>query len=248
MRTIVTEPTRVADPFLAAFTSDDDRRLLVEEFEHARAAGSEIDFDLLDTDTLHSLEPLLGDSVRVGLRIRGQRFIDPPRFVASLAHAVRARCARFGLVVHHHRAAVTQPVDAVDAPDQFDGAQLHLVLALGALKNGALFRLVRLQPGEVAIAHLRPRSGERQELAFLETLKFGHFVGSDVEQRRAQRPRRLPAVRERFVERAQHLMEPVAEVALVQFGVDLVGLLQAQLAKRKEAVGASAQVFIGARG
>ncbi|MFF3179898.1 NAD(P)/FAD-dependent oxidoreductase [Rhodococcus pyridinivorans] len=91
--TIVTEPTRVADPFLAAFTSDDDRRLLVEEFEHARAAGSEIDFDLLDTDTLHSLEPLLGDSVRVGLRIRGQRFIDPPRFVASLAHAVRARGA-----------------------------------------------------------------------------------------------------------------------------------------------------------
>ncbi|UYP18275.1 FAD-binding oxidoreductase [Rhodococcus sp. Z13] len=87
----VAEPTRVADPFLAAFTSNDDRRLLVEEFEHARAAGNGIDFDLLDTDTLHSLEPLLGDEVRVGIRIRGQRYVDPPRFVESLAESVRAR-------------------------------------------------------------------------------------------------------------------------------------------------------------
>lgn len=87
----VTEPTRLADPFLAAFTSDSDRALLVEEFERARQAGSEIDYDLVDTDTLHTLEPLLSDAVRLGIRIRGQRYVDPPRFVESLADSVRAR-------------------------------------------------------------------------------------------------------------------------------------------------------------
>ncbi|MEU5842363.1 FAD-dependent oxidoreductase [Rhodococcus sp. NPDC047139] len=87
----VAEQTRLADPFLAAFTSDSDRETLIEEFGRARRAGSEIDFDPIDADTLHSLEPLLGDAVRAGVRIRGQRFADPPRFVASLADAVRAR-------------------------------------------------------------------------------------------------------------------------------------------------------------
>ncbi|UIR34780.1 FAD-dependent oxidoreductase [Rhodococcus sp. DMF-1] len=87
----VVEQTRPADPFLAAFASEDDRRVLVEEFRQVVAAGGEVDFDLLDGDTIRTLEPLLGDGVRAGIRLRGQRFVDPPRFVAALADSVRDR-------------------------------------------------------------------------------------------------------------------------------------------------------------
>lgn len=87
----VVEQTRPADTFLAAFASEDDRRVLVEEFRQVVAAGGEVDFDLLDGDTIRTLEPLLGDGVRAGIRLRGQRFVDPPRFVAALAESVRDR-------------------------------------------------------------------------------------------------------------------------------------------------------------
>lgn len=87
----LTEQTRTADPFLAAFASERDRQNLLDEFEQVRAAGGEVDCELLDGDTIRSLEPLLGDTVRAGVRIRGQRFIDPPRFLTALADSVRGR-------------------------------------------------------------------------------------------------------------------------------------------------------------
>ena len=87
----VAEMTRTADPFLAAFTSDGDRDHLVAELEQARTAGSDIDYDVLDGATTRSLEPLLGEAVRSGVRIRGQRYIDPPRFADALATSVRER-------------------------------------------------------------------------------------------------------------------------------------------------------------
>lgn len=88
----VKELTRLADPFLAAFASEKDRQTLVDEFHHVEAAGGEVDFDLLDYDAIHSLEPSLGQGVKAGLRLRNQRFIDPPPlFVNSLADAVRER-------------------------------------------------------------------------------------------------------------------------------------------------------------
>ncbi|MEO9221418.1 MAG: FAD-dependent oxidoreductase [Mycobacteriaceae bacterium] len=87
----VAEQTQLADPFLAAFASTDDREAMVEEFRNVTAAGGEVEYDLLDRDTIHSLEPSLGEGVQAGLRLRNQRFINPPRFVASLADAVRAR-------------------------------------------------------------------------------------------------------------------------------------------------------------
>jgi D-amino-acid dehydrogenase len=87
----VAEHTHLADPFLTAFTSDADREVLVDEFRHVEAIGGEVEYDRLDTDEIHSLEPSLGEGVHCGLRLRNQRFIDPPRFVHSLADAVRAR-------------------------------------------------------------------------------------------------------------------------------------------------------------
>ncbi|EID72634.1 MULTISPECIES: NAD(P)/FAD-dependent oxidoreductase [Rhodococcus] len=87
----VREHTHLADPFLTAFKSDEDREALVDEFRHVEAAGGEVEYDRVDRDEIHSLEPSLGNGVHSGLRLRNQRFIDPPRFVHSLADAVRAR-------------------------------------------------------------------------------------------------------------------------------------------------------------
>lgn len=87
----VAELTHPADPFLAAFASDTDREALVTEFRHVVESGGSSDFDLLTGDEVKELEPALGDGVNSGLLLRGQRFINPGRFVHSLADSVRAR-------------------------------------------------------------------------------------------------------------------------------------------------------------
>ncbi len=87
----VEEPTLDAEPFLAAFVSETDREVLVEEFRHVARTGALTDFELLDAEQLHSLEPSLGASVTYGARLHGQRYLNPGRFVHALAEAVRAR-------------------------------------------------------------------------------------------------------------------------------------------------------------
>jgi D-amino-acid dehydrogenase len=81
----VEEPTHPADPFLAAFRDEHDRRGLVDELDHAEGA---VAYDLVDEPELRRLEPALGAHSRYGVRLHGQRFINPGRFVAALADAV----------------------------------------------------------------------------------------------------------------------------------------------------------------
>ena len=87
----IEEPTKPADPFLAAFRTEKDRAVLVEEFENVATLGGVTEFDLLDGGEVHGLEPALGEEVSCGVRLHGQRFIDPGRYVTSLAEAVQAR-------------------------------------------------------------------------------------------------------------------------------------------------------------
>ncbi|NLV78233.1 MAG: FAD-binding oxidoreductase [Rhodococcus sp.] len=87
----VREPTRTADPFLAVFTSETERAELLDEFDRVRAAGGEVACDPVDAEALHTMVPILGTRARAGVRIHGQRFIDPPRFTAALAESVRER-------------------------------------------------------------------------------------------------------------------------------------------------------------
>jgi len=87
----VAEPTKLADPFLAAFASDADRQALVTEFHHVDETGGESDFDLLSGEEIRRIEPALGDGVHSGIRLRGQRFINPGKFVNSLADSVGER-------------------------------------------------------------------------------------------------------------------------------------------------------------
>ncbi len=87
----VAEPTRVADPFVAAFLSEQDRDGLVHEFEHVAEVGGRTEYELVDGDALRSIEPALSEAVTHGVLLRDQRYINPGRFVHALADAVQAK-------------------------------------------------------------------------------------------------------------------------------------------------------------
>lgn len=87
----VKEPTKVAEPFLAGFVSESDRGVLEDEFHHVATTGGLTDYELLDQASLQAMEPSLGAAVTHGIRLNGQRFINPGRFVHALAEAVRLR-------------------------------------------------------------------------------------------------------------------------------------------------------------
>ncbi len=89
----VAEPTHLADPFLTGFASLQDRDALVKEFHVIRETGGHVDFNLMSGEEIRELEPTLGTGVVAGIAIRGQRFINPPDFMASLAKTVVARGA-----------------------------------------------------------------------------------------------------------------------------------------------------------
>ena len=87
----VTSPTRETDSFLACFSDEKARGHIEDEMHEVRASGLPVDFDLLNGDEARSITPALSDQVGAAIRIRGQRFINPPEYVASLADSVRAR-------------------------------------------------------------------------------------------------------------------------------------------------------------
>ncbi|GAB94295.1 D-amino-acid dehydrogenase [Kineosphaera limosa] len=84
----VLEPTKPAEPFLAAFKTAADRQVLIDEFGHADGL---VEYDLLEGSQVSDVEPAIDPSIRYGLRLHGQRFINPGRFVEALADAVRRR-------------------------------------------------------------------------------------------------------------------------------------------------------------
>jgi len=87
----VAEPTRVADPFVAAFLSEQDRDGVVREFEHVAEVGGHTEYELVDGEALRTIEPALSEAVTHGVLLRAQRYINPGRFVHALADAVQAR-------------------------------------------------------------------------------------------------------------------------------------------------------------
>lgn len=109
------EPTRAAEPFLAAFVSEADRETLLDEFDHVRELGVDTPVELLDHDATHALVPALGSAVTCGIRLSGQRFINPGRFVNALADAVRGRGAD-----------IRTGVDVRDIRETADGVRLEV--------------------------------------------------------------------------------------------------------------------------
>jgi len=128
----VTSPTKPAQPFLAGFASDRDAQELITEFRHAADCGSDTDYDVLSGDEIRALEPALGDGVCAGIRIRGQRFIDPGDFVHSLADAVieRGGSIETGVTVTSVSDLGAQAVVQTSGGDQWSTDQV--VLAAGS--------------------------------------------------------------------------------------------------------------------
>ncbi|WP_341268172.1 FAD-dependent oxidoreductase [Gordonia malaquae] len=83
--------TRTANDFIAAYRTESDREVLLDELEHIKAAGQDIGFELISGSRAREITPPLSDEVNYAIRLEGQRFIDPGAFVDSLATSFRAR-------------------------------------------------------------------------------------------------------------------------------------------------------------
>lgn len=83
--------TSDAGSFIAAYRTAEERRVLIEEIEHIRAAGQKLEYEAVDGDRARELEPALSDEIGAAVVLFGQRFIEPGRFVHALADSVRGR-------------------------------------------------------------------------------------------------------------------------------------------------------------
>lgn len=138
----VREPIRDADPFLAGFASVEDRKVLVDELAHVVSSGGAVDYELLTGDEIRSLEPTLGAGVQAGVRMLGQRFINPPAYVASLAESVVRRGAE-----------LVSGFDVVDVND-FGANGVEVVSATGErLRADAVVLATGTWLGELARAY-----------------------------------------------------------------------------------------------
>ena len=115
-----------ATAFIAAYTDVRHRKGLQHEFDQIDAAGQPVSYDLLDGDEVRAAVPGLSDAITAGLRLHDTRFIDPPRYVASLREAVLARGVR-----------IVEDTEVLKIAD--DGARVRLVLrrATGGVRADA---------------------------------------------------------------------------------------------------------------
>ncbi len=87
----VEAPVTEAKPFLAGFLSEKDRKVLLHEFDVVKSSGGTVDFDLATGNELRTIEPTLAEAVNCGVLLRGQFFINPPKYAQSLADSVVKR-------------------------------------------------------------------------------------------------------------------------------------------------------------
>ena len=90
----VAEPTKPSEPCLLATRTAAERRPIVAELERVRAAGQEVGYDLLTGDEARAVEPALTDQIGAAVRVHGQRYLHPGRYLAALADAVRGSGGR----------------------------------------------------------------------------------------------------------------------------------------------------------
>lgn len=85
----VEAPTQPADPFLVCFSRADERARLLEELGELERIGQKLGFDVLTGEQARERAPILTEHVAAAVQLHDQRFIDPPRYLAALADAVR---------------------------------------------------------------------------------------------------------------------------------------------------------------
>ncbi|RKN27121.1 NAD(P)/FAD-dependent oxidoreductase [Micromonospora musae] len=154
--------TYEAKSFMAAYRTEAERSVLLDELGHIRAAGQEIEFDVLTGAEAREVEPSLADAVGAAIRLHGQRFVNPGQYVHGLAEAVRARGATIvtgaDVVDVRDEGSAVRVVTADGADDRYDATVLATGTWLGALARRYGVRTV-VQAGRgysfsVAIEHL----------------------------------------------------------------------------------------------
>ncbi|TDD02754.1 FAD-dependent oxidoreductase [Nonomuraea deserti] len=80
-------------PITAAFRTPQQAESLLRELRRMADAGQPVDHAVLDGARLAEYAPLASAALRAGVRIDGQRYVDPGGFVHALGKAVMARGA-----------------------------------------------------------------------------------------------------------------------------------------------------------
>ncbi len=80
-------------PITALFRSTHDAEKMMAELRAIQGAGQSLFVTGLSGEALREQVPLASPQITAGLNINGQRYVDPGRFVAALAGAVRQRGA-----------------------------------------------------------------------------------------------------------------------------------------------------------
>jgi glycine/D-amino acid oxidase-like deaminating enzyme len=107
----VTATTRRSEPFLAVYRTEQERVGLIAELRHAEEVGHrDVAFATVMGAEARALEPVLTDQVGAAVQVYGQRYLNPPEFVGSLADAVTAQGG-----------AVVEGVGVTDLRDTGDG-------------------------------------------------------------------------------------------------------------------------------
>ncbi|MFC7382985.1 NAD(P)/FAD-dependent oxidoreductase [Sphaerisporangium rhizosphaerae] len=83
----------IAAPITAAFRTPRQAETLLRELRRLEAAGQRVEHTVLDGGRLAEHVPLAGGALTAGVRIEGQRYLDPGAFVQALGEAVVRRGA-----------------------------------------------------------------------------------------------------------------------------------------------------------
>lgn len=86
----VQAPT-VKTAITALFTSPKQATGLIQELRRLADVGQDVQYLGLSNDQLRGQVPQMGDQIGAGVRLEGQRYVDPGAYVASLADSVRER-------------------------------------------------------------------------------------------------------------------------------------------------------------
>lgn len=137
----VSARTQAAEPFTAAFRSVADSQALLEEFEHIKASGQSVNFEVVDGAQAGREEPALADDIQIAIRIHDERFIDPSTYVHAIADSVRQRGARI-LTETDVAGLQTSTSEVVVAGERYDSVVIATGARLGDL--GRAFGVRRL--------------------------------------------------------------------------------------------------------
>jgi D-amino-acid dehydrogenase len=106
-------PPTVEAPITAGFENPRQAQGLLRELRRLADEGQAVEHSELTGDELRELVPLASPALTSGVRIDGQRYVDPGAFVRALGRAVVAR------------GATIQTLDVVDIHSQSDGVAVR---------------------------------------------------------------------------------------------------------------------------